>query len=246
MKRKFFLYSIQLLAIFLSCHAFAQDNPPDSLFYQKALSNTRSQFMKQIGANSYLYDGVAYERYWNRVTGHPFFGTDQFQNGTLNYGGTLYEDVPILYDMARDEVVSKTFAKNSNLALVSGKISHFTIGGHSFVRVVQDSSNNTFLNTGFYENLYQGMVTVLVKREYKIEKSLKADEDTSRFTEYDHYYIVKEGTYHAITTEGELQSLFKDQKADIRKFLNRRDMRFKKDPAKTIVQTVVFYVGLKK
>jgi len=246
MKRNFFLYIIQLPAIFLSCHVFAQDSLPDSLFYQKAISNTRSQFMKNIGANSYLYTGVAYERYWNRVKGHPFFMTDQFQNGKLYYNGTLYQDVPLLYDMLRDEVVSKTFSKNTNLVLVSGKIRYFTIGNHSFVRVVQDSSNNTFVNTGFYEKLYQGNASVLVKREYKIERSLKADEDTSKFTEYDHYYIEKEGTFHAIVNENDLQSLFKDQKTEIRKFLNRRDMRFKKDLAKTIVQMVVFYTGLKK
>jgi len=246
MKRK----ALFLILYFFAClpcrGLFAQDALSDSALNARSLSAVRAQYMKSVGINSYLYNGIAYERYWNRTVGHPFFMTEEFQQGSVNYDGTLYENVPLSYDMLRDVLVTKTFSKENNIQLLGEKVYSFTIGTHAFVRVVADSSNNSLIATGFYEKLHGGNIVVLFRRVNKIELSAKAEDNTSKFTEYDHYYIVKDGKYHAVEGEGDLQSVFKDQKAEIRKFLNRRDINYKKDPPKTIVQTVSFYEQLKK
>jgi hypothetical protein len=238
---KYFLLLLLAISISTCGNSYAQVNAADSQAYRPAVSAVRATYTKAIGINSYLYTGKAYERYWNRVAGHPFFQTEQFQKGTVLYNGTIYEDVPLVYDMLRDEIVSKTFTKEANMVLLGEKTDYFTIGTHRFVRI-RDSS---VIIPGFYEELYTGYARVLVKRENKIERSLK-EENTSIFREYDYYYIEKDGVYHSIATEGDLQALFKDQKAEIRKFLNRRGTSFKKDPANTIVQTVAYYALLKK
>jgi hypothetical protein len=247
MKKQVVFLSVCLLGFFLiSAPVLAQEAANDTSFYRKSLSSARLQYMINIGANSYLYNGGAYEHYWNRVIGHPFFMTDQFQQGTLYYDGTFYENVPLMYDMFRDELVSKNFSKTIDQKILSEKIRYFTIGNSSFVRIVADSVNGASLPTGFYEKLYDGTVTVLEKHEKKIERSLKAEENTSKFTEYVHFYIEKDGKYYSVETEGDLQGVFKDEKTEVRKFLNRKDIRFKKDKANTIVQVASFYDGLKK
>lgn len=247
MKKQVVFFNACLLGISLfTTPALAQDAVNDTSFYRKSLSSARSQYMKNIGASSYLYNGGAYEHYWNRVIGHPFFMTDQFQQGTLYYDGTFYENVPLVYDMFRDELVSKNFAKTIDQKILGEKIRYFTIGNASFVRIVADSVNGASLPTGFYEKLYDGTVAVLEKHEKKIERSLKAEENTSKFTEYVRFYIEKDGKYYSVETEGDLVSVFKDQKTEIRKFLNRKDIRFKKDKARTIVQVAAFYDGFKK
>ena len=246
MKRPAAAYIMALFCLLLSQHAHAQGTLPDSAFYRKALANTRSLYMKNMGADSYLFTGKAYDHYWNGVIGHPFFMTEQLQPGSVDYDGVLYENIPLGYDMNRDDVVTKTFSNNENLALLGEKIRYFIIGTHSFVRIFPDSANASVPATGFYEILYQGITTVLLKHEYKIEKSLKAEDNITKFTNYDRYYIEKDERYHLISGENDLLALLKDQKAEIRKFLRRREINYKKDPSKTIVQTVAYYAQLKK
>lgn len=198
-----------------------------------------------MGANAWLYNGRAFEHYWNGVTGHPFFLSDEFKKGTLYYGGTVYESVPILYDLLRDEVVSTSFNKKMNIILVSDKIGYFNIGPHTFIRLNSDSGNAALIS-GFYELLYRGGTNVLEKRAYRIELSVKAEDNTSKFKEYNHYYIERDRKYHAIETESDLLNLLNDQRLEMRKFLGKRDIHFKKDPGGTIVQAAEYYDRLKK
>jgi hypothetical protein len=246
MKRLPCFLRICLIWLFTGNDCFAQSTLTDSSFYTKAAANIHSQYMKEMGASSYLFTGTAYIRYWKGISGHPFFMTDQFQKGTVFYNGTDYQNVPLKYDMYKDLLVSQNFTGETEIALVNEKIASFCMGAHCFVRIVHDSSNAMFPNTGFYEKLYSGGTTVWVKRQNLVKQSLNAEDNITKFTEYNNYYVEMAGKYYPIEGEKELLSLFKDKKTEIRKFLNRRDISYKKDPAKTIVQTVAFYEQLIK
>ncbi len=230
----------------VSFGAGAQQPVTDSAIYRQSVSAARAQYMQQMGANSFLYNGTAYERYWNGVTGIPFFLQETFQEGTLLYDGTYYESVPLKYDMLRDEVISLSFDKTIEISLLSSKISSFTIDGHVFVRLLGDSTASASLHTGFYERIYQGKMRVFHRRESRIERSLNAEDKTVRFKEYHSYFIKKEGNYYLIGSSSDLQHILKDQRAGIRKILNGRDTNFRKDPAKAIVAAVGYYEQLKK
>jgi hypothetical protein len=226
-------------------HLSGQDHSADSSFFSKAVTSARSQYMKSMGTGSYFYNSVAYERYWNGMLGHPFFISEAFRQGNLYYNGVLYEDVPLMYDLSRDQLVTKNFSKELNVKLLTEKIDSFSIGKNNFVRVVADS-NVLSIPAGFYEKLYSGNIVVLGKYEKKVEYSLRAEDKITKLVEHDHYFIGKEGKYHLITGESDLLSVFKEQRGELRKFLNRREVNFKKDPAATIVQAVAYYEQLKK
>ena len=227
-------------------HLSAQDPSADSAFYSRAISAARSQYMKNIGANSYLYNGVAYDRYWNGIIGHPFFMNEQFQQGSIYYDGSFYEDVLLMYDIAHDQLVSKNFSKEVNISLLSSKIRYFTIGKNNFTRIMADSTNLSSLVTGFYEILYKGKIIVLERHEKRIEHSFRPEDNITKFTVHNDMYVFKDGKYHLITDESGLQSLFKEKRADIRMFLNRREINFKKDPEGTVMKVVIYYEQLKK
>ena len=218
----------------------------DSTFLSRAITTVRGQYLQTMGSNSMLFNGVVYEHYWNTVAGHPFFLTDQFQKGTLQYENGIYSDIPLQYDMHFDLLVSRTFLNDINLQLVSEKIKSFSIRNHIFIRVNADSSNAAFMKTGFYEVIHQGMISVLVKRENKIIRSLKTDELAEKFREYDSYYLQDEKGFHPVSDESSLISLLADQKQEMKKFLKGRNIHFKKDPEMTMVQAVIFYEQLKK
>lgn len=244
MKKRVIFPVTCLLTLFVGHDLLAQDTATDSSFYQRSLSSARSLYMKNIGANSYVYNGVAYENYWNKIIGHPFF-IDGFQQGSLYYDGSFYEDVPLLYDISRDELISKDFSKTIDIRLLKEKVRSFTISLYTFVRFDADSSNTSSLPAGFYEQLHKGVFNVLEKHRKEILHSMSIEEP-NKFKEYDRFYIEKDDKYYEIVSEGDLLSLFRDQRTQMRKFLNRKEIQFKKNKEKAIVQAVAYYEQLKK
>ena len=234
-----------LLFILPCCNIQAQDFMADSSFYQKALSSTRAQYLKNIGANAGIYQGTAYDHYWNKVMGNPFFLKEGLVPGKILYDGTLYENIPVAYDMLKEVLVTKSFSRNTDISLVGERVAYFSIDSHDFVRLVKDSTPSSLPNTGFYERLYLGDISVFEKREKKIKQSLKAEDNITRFIEYNYYYVQKDGKFYPVESESDLLRIFKDQRAEIRKLLNSREMNYKKDPPKVIVQAVVYYSNLK-
>ncbi len=246
MKRHVLLLSLLTLLLAPVLSVSAQDYLPDSAFFQKTVSNTRSRLIQNIGINSALYQGVAYDHYWNRVSGSPFYLSDQMVAGKVFYNGSLYENIPLAYDMVKDLLVTKTFTKNADMSLVSDQVDYFFINTHEFVRLIKNVSDKSVPATGFYERLYNGDVQAYLKMEKKIKQLQKAEDNLTGFVEYDAYYVLKDGVFYEITGESDLVKVFKDQRNEIRKFVNSRGMNYKKDPAKVIVQTAAYYSSLKK
>ena len=234
-----------LLFILPCCTIRAQDFMADSTFYQKVLSNTRAQYLKNIGANAGIYQGTAYDHYWNKVMGNPFFLKEGLVPGKILYDGTLYENIPIAYDMLKEVLVTKSFSKSTDISLVGERVAYFSIDSHDFVRLVKDSTQSNLPNTGFYERLYLGDISVFEKREKKIKQSLKAEDNITRFIEYNYYYVQKDDKFYPVESESDLLNIFKDQRTEIRKFLNRREMNYKKDPSGVIVRTAAYYSNFK-
>ena len=229
--------------LLLSYGLSAQDRKNDATFYQELLSNTYRNYLTQVGDNIRLYNGTEYARPYYGITGHPFFNSNDFQKGTVNYDGTQYQDVLMAYDLVGDELIVKAY-QDLSLKLVSEKITSFYFSDHRFVRIIQDS-NTSKLPTGFYEILNTGPILVLVKRKKIIEQPLKP-ENPSKFSEYDSYFLNTEDVYYPIDSRNSLISVFHDYKNEIKKYLRKNRLNFKKDRANTILKTVEYYTQLKK
>ncbi len=245
LKKLFSLFTWILLLFLPFRYTAAQRMIADSILYQKAIAQIQSHYRKNISANAGIYQGMAYDHYWNRVSGTPFFLKDALVSGKIMYDGTLYDNIPLAFDLLKGVVVTRSFSNDADISLVGERISYFSIETHDFVRIEKDSTQSILPNSGFYESVYSGEVSVFEKREKKIKQSLKAEENITGFIEYDDYYIQKDGRFYHVETESDLLKIFKDQRAEIRKLLNRRDIRFTKDPAKVIVQVAAYYSNVK-
>lgn len=238
--------SSQLLIIcaFLFSQAgIAQDRKNDETFYQEILSDTYRNYLTQVGDNIKLYNGTEYARPYYGIVGHPFFDSENFQKGVVYYDGVQYRGVQMAYDLVGDELIIKAY-QDLSLKLVSEKITSFYFSDHLFIRIVQDS-NSTKLQPGFYEVLNSGPVLVLEKRKKVIERPLKA-ENPFKFSEYDSYFIKKDNVYYSIDSKNSLISVFHEYKNEIKKFLRKNRLNFKKDRANTILKIVGYYAQLKK
>ena len=71
--------------------------------------------------------------------GHPFFQIANFINGNINLDGMIFRDVPMLYDIVKDQVIIQDFQKVYKINLPADRIQQFFLLGHLFVRVTHDS-----------------------------------------------------------------------------------------------------------
>jgi hypothetical protein len=129
-------------------------------------------YYQSLGEQSPLYNGSQYLEYPFIIQdGHPFFGSQDFVNATILFDGLTFEDVPTLYDIVRDQVVVQDYHKYYKINLPSDKIQQFELAGHTFVRLIQDSSKQ--IKTGFYEQLLLEKLLYLLREKNKFRSSIQ-------------------------------------------------------------------------
>lgn len=238
--------TLLLLLSLVSMHAvFAQ---ADTAFRNKQIASVRSSYMNAAGVNSFLYTGEAYDHYWNLRTGHPFLDGDlEFTNGSLNYDGSQYDNVPLAYDIYHDELVTKQFHSEVPMKFLDDKVRSFSFNGRYFVRVWKDSLERSSPATGYYEVIYSGKkVTILARHEKLMKNSIQSGESVALFKEQTHYFVMQQGRYREIGSERELLNLWVDRKTELRKFLGRKDINFKQNPASAFARAAAYYEEISK
>jgi hypothetical protein len=223
----------------------AQNTLADSGFYSTSMNRAIHYYTDGTGASSNLYNGIIYQGYNHHVQGHPFFAVATFQEGSISYDGIVYPDIPLSYDLVNDQVIIPNNDKSVLIQLLKEKLAYFYSSGHLFIRILPDSAAVNFPGTGYYDNLYSGKATVLVKREKKAQTFGKAEEDLSRFVEYDHYYLLLNNRYYEVRNRGSVLDALQDKKTAMKDFFRGNKISFKKDPAYFLVRTAEYYSQLK-
>ena len=122
------------------------------------------------------------------------------QNGTVFYDGTLYENVPLLYDIVSQEIVINRYNSDERMKLLNEKIKHFTFDGYRFENIFSVEGKDENVSSTIYEIMSEGRAGVLAKRIKRIKNGLKAEDPTS-FVEEDELYIRKGKNLYAIDSK---------------------------------------------
>lgn len=242
--KKILVFSLFLSALNNPQRTEAQNILTDSAFYSQSMNKAIRSYTDGAGASSNLYNGTIYQGYNHHVQGNPFFG-DALQPGTIFYDGVAYPDVPLSYDLINDQVIIPNNDKSVLIQLLRDKLAYFYSSGHLFIRIIADSSSVNFPGNGYYDNLYSGKATVLARRQKKAQVFGKAEEDLSRYVEYDHYYLLLNNRYYEVKNRGSVLDVFHDKHAEVSHFIRSNKISFKKDPADFLVRTAEYYSQLK-
>lgn len=232
------------LPVLLYCPSYAQDSTENN-FTAAAISNTINLYYQFTNKQSRLYNGLEYYDYPVTLEGHAYFLDSSWKKGYVFYDGLPFYDVSMLYDIVRDELVILHFNNFKKMGLLSEKIKEFTLQGHHFLYLIRDSIGNSLPSTGFYEDLYDGASQVLAKRIKIIEERI-TNQVEQFITVHNRYYIRVNGRYHVVDSYNALMSVLKDHARDVRQYLRKNRIRYRKNPQSTIISAAVFYDSLKK
>lgn len=194
-------------------------------------------YFATLGSASAIYNGKLFYSYPG-VIGDPFYPSGGWRKGSLLYDGSWYHDMPMMYDIVKDQVVSR-HPNTISICLVSERVAKFYYDGQTFVRVITD--RDKVLKTGFYQQLIGGKVTIIVARQKKIEEKIVDISLERRFVSVNTYYAFKDGQYYPVTRQKSLLDLLKDKRQSILKHLKKEKLKYRHDPEKTILAIAEFY-----
>ncbi len=221
----------------------AQTSLPSTSGQAASYENITAYYQNEMGADSRLYIGKEYPAYKSGIQGTQFFVSPEMQNGTIFYGGVLYEGVPFLFDVVRQDVVINRYDDNTRMKLLNEKIKYFIISGHRFANITIPETDNGDGTSGFYDILLDGKASVLVSRIKKIEMTLNP-EDPPKFTERDKIFIRNANRMYTIDKTNSILKALNNKKEALKIFIRKNKFRFKNNIEEELVKTVAYYESL--
>lgn len=248
MKKKISGSIFLLFLAFVPGKAFSQQLDTDSSIRTTAIKNVINLFNEEVAGNSHLFNAPEHRGYMRPAIGHPYFLSEEFRTGKLYYDGILYENIPLMYDLTKDNLVSVQFVKDSSLRyrsifkmdLIRDKTGAFSIPGHDFVKIETDT-NTSSMKPGFYELLYNGKPKVLVRRSKVLVEEIKDRDLIRRYDSSNVYYILKEGIYYNIRNKNAVLDLFKDKRREVSAYISKNRWKFRKQRETLITEATRYY-----
>lgn len=236
MKKRIFLLPLLLfhLAFFP-----ARAQSPDTASRSPAIDATLSLYARSLGEQARLYTGSQFVEYrYPMMKEHPFFGSPDAAVGTIWYDDMIYRDVPMWYDLVRDEVVVLNAARQIRIVLEGRRVKEFSLAGHRFTRIDTVAA----LPAGFYELLYDGPSTLLAKRAKRYTEII--DEMTVKLDVYPispRYYISKDGGFQELKKPSQVKNLFPAKRRELDAFIKTNDLNFRRNPEAAMAAVLAYY-----
>ncbi|MDQ8006076.1 MAG: hypothetical protein REI64_14840 [Pedobacter sp.] len=205
-----------------------------------------TEFNNRMSPQIRLYNGPSYIGFGGKLIGNPYLGDKiEFVKGEVDYDGFHFSDVPLMYDMAQEILVSILPKGYAEFSLITSRVASFKLQNKKFVNLKLRNDSGEPVNLGFYEQTYSGTIQVLVKQKKQVKEIIDTYGARKEFplkTEY--FVLTKEGQLHKISRESSFTKLFPSNKSELRKYAKQNNLNFKKDPVSTLNNLSKFYDSL--
>jgi hypothetical protein len=222
---------------------YAQQTPTDTAFLSVSKNKSIELYTASIQQQSRLYNGSDYIVYLSRDDEHPYFKMDDWVYGSIVYWNELYENVPLLYDIHNDLIITEHIRGNP-LKLISEKVERFTLLEHTFVRLNRDEQNK--ISDGFYDRLYDGESKVYARHSKAFRETLEPQKIIHHFDENTRYYLVKDGIFNVVKSKRSVLGVLRDQKQNVKNFIRKNRISFHNNRETAIVRITEFYDTLQE
>lgn len=229
-----------IAALFFTKLSFSQNVQKGSLSNVQ-MQNAIDLYNQFSADNAPVYNGRQYIYLTYKMEGDPYFITGEFKKGSINYSGRKYDSVPLMYDIARNQLVILAPDKISSVVLENDFIDSFTLHDHHFIKLLQDYKQN-LNNSGFYDLLYNGNIQLLAKRVKNIDEQIKGDALVRIIYPKDRFYVHKDSLYYLVSNKKDVLRLFKDKSHEIKKYMRKHHLKFRrKNFEEPVVKVTEFY-----
>ena len=236
---------LSLLSLALRLPAGAQALAPDTAATAAAVVAAGRAYAAALGTDRMLYDGPEYTDYTTPGTrGHQFFEQPQAQTGSVAYRGGTFADVPLSYDLLRDELLLFYPSLTATTVVPAAHVAGFTLGSRRFVRLVGDTLAGT-LPTGYYELLADGPVRLLARHRKQVRQTIISQALTLEYQQTDELFVRTPAATAAVTSLKKLLALLPAHQAELQRYARQQHLSFRPaDRAASAGQLLRYYYSL--
>jgi hypothetical protein len=221
-----------------SSFCYCQVTKVDTAFLAQAKKKSITLYTTTIQHQSRLYNGSDYVIYLPKDEEHPYFKNDDWGTGSVVYWGELYENIPLLFDLSVDQIITE-HDRGNPIKLLAEKVQSFVIWDHTFVRLYPDDKNK--ISPGFYDQLYNGKSKVYAKYSKNYREELESTRVIPQFDENVRYYLVKDGVFTVVKSKASVLQVLSDHKSEIKNFIRKNHVVFKGNRDQALVRVTQFY-----
>ena len=201
----------------------------DTSIAMQQQKNALTLYYNALDIQSGLYNGSEYIVYVSLLKdGHPYLDTAQLTTGSVFYDGLLYQNVPMLYDIVKDELIVQHFNKVFYVQLVQSKVENFNILGRKFIHLGKDSIQKGNIKNGFYELLYDGQIKLYARRTKTIQEFIPDMQVERRVFAANRYFIYKDNVFNEVFNQASVLKILADKKAGLTQALRKQHIKFRK------------------
>ncbi len=209
----------------------SQNQFSDTSFYSLAKKNAEQLYTKTPGAYAQLYNGRAYSEYRQVAEEHPYLFLDWVE-GTICYAGKVFEDVPMMYDLSSDELITE-HSSGAKIALQSERVSFIVFKKHryEFIKAIE-------LRQGFYEILYAGKIKLVARREKTKSERIISGVLNVEFEEHVKYFVMISNQFTHFSNKKSLIKILSGDNTEIKKRLTGERLDFKNHKESSFTELV--------
>jgi len=228
--------------LLIGCNqTFGQAFRSDTFLIERAKQKAQVAYQLFEGVQSRLYNGKLYRDYSIPLSeGHPYFSTDQFETGSIRYDGMFFENVPLLYNIVSDEVITPHYNKVQWVSLRNDKIESFNFGGHQFIRIEADSLN-VDITSGLYEQLYAGKTMALKKKSKFVVESISNNTLIRKVKVTERHFVLHEESWYRVTSLRSVLNVLEGHNAAIRQHLRSAKIKYRRNPDLALASVAAYY-----
>jgi hypothetical protein len=231
------------LLFFCSLHTSIRAQPAgkDSLITTGAYYNALQVYHRYLTPETGLYRGSEYVQYaYTLKEGHPYFDDGRMKKGSVLYNGILYEDLPLLYDLVKEQVVLNDSYDNYTIFLINEQIDYFTIQDHLFINF-RDSLNPSAPHRGFYEQLNKDRIALYKKEKKVVQEDISSGKLERNIEPSVSYYLKKGPTWYSVNNKRSLLYALDDRRREVKKFIRKNGLNVRKNKENTLLKVTAWY-----
>jgi len=204
----------------------------DSNLRPSASQKAIEAYLDSKGQNLAIYNGVLHTGYSPSIEGSAYYKSNVWEKSKLFYEGIFYREVPLRYDMLKDEVIIQQPSSGLGIILFSPRVEYFSFLNSPFI--YRRKETNSLIPEGFYEQLAKGKIHLMVKRKVVIDEKITTQVNL-KFIRVDHFYVLKDGVYYSIKNAKAFLELLPDKRKTIQQYLKKNKIKFRKAPEFTLL-----------
>lgn len=230
------------LCIFV-IRAAAQNAPHDNFPDNSAAAQAVNLYNGILADQAETLNGHQYNLWPPAIKGSPYFtDTASFRPAKICYNNTWYKDVPVLYDVFLDAMVSSS--RNILYTFRNDKLSDVYLLGHHFIYL--NASAGTHLAPGYYDELYGGKSQVLVKHSCEVIKRTGLQSVETIYEQKNQIYIKKGDVYFPVSSKGSVLEVFSDKAKPMKQYIAQNKIAYRKDKEGSVLKLATYYDELNK